>query len=403
LRKGNQIRTPKPSIVSLLQSPSTPSHPDHSPHPRIPRSPSFALDVNRQSPALLANPFFALCIVRLPHGHLPVDIHSFAAPHRPRCIHWLSNKPKHHANNALAHGRKLQLRAVIQDSSSRGEMDFGPPGTSVTSHAHHHHYNQHHQQSHQHLPVSNHHAPHTPHGYPTPGQHYSSLPADSGAPSTAPQHHGNSAYHVNSSNSNNPMPSPAPSSTTSPQLNTASTYYSTGDSRSAVPSSATTSSPALGAHGMHGGAPLSSHPMQSHSTDTSPQQSYPHYIPSDRTLPSRDAGENPNATDEENDKAFEDAYVQFVLYCNPTFSVSATDTLDLRKNFSSPPKSDGKSFNTRVLYDLLRKFYDKVIKTWTELALELGVQRPAVDQGQSSQKVQQYSVRLKVCSPNLLE
>jgi ARS binding protein 2 len=61
-----------------------------------------------------------------------------------------------------------------------------------------------------------------------------------------------------------------------------------------------------------------------------------------------------------------------------------------------PPRSDGKTFSTRVLFDLLKKFESKEIKTWTELALELGVEKPAVDKGQSSQKVQQYSVRLKV-------
>jgi ARS binding protein 2 len=108
----------------------------------------------------------------------------------------------------------------------------------------------------------------------------------------------------------------------------------------------------------------------------------------ERVLPTRDV---------QDDQSFEDSYVQFILYCNPIIP-SDVDTTDLRKNFSMPPRSDGKTFSTRLLFDLLKKFESKEIKTWTELALELGVEKPAVEKGQSSQKVQQYSVRLKVCS-----
>ena len=55
------------------------------------------------------------------------------------------------------------------------------------------------------------------------------------------------------------------------------------------------------------------------------------------------------------------------------------------------PKVDA---STRV--ELIRKFDAKEIKTWSALALELGVEPPDIDKGQSTQKVQQYSVRLKV-------
>ena len=109
-----------------------------------------------------------------------------------------------------------------------------------------------------------------------------------------------------------------------------------------------------------------------------------HHSPTDRSLPARDFAD---------DQAFEDAYVAFVLYCNPSFPL-AVDATELRRNFSSPPKSDGKLFSVTTLFDLLKKLDAKVIKTWTDLALELGVEKPVA--GQSSQKVQQYSVRLKV-------
>ncbi|KAF2671900.1 hypothetical protein BT63DRAFT_183319 [Microthyrium microscopicum] len=110
-----------------------------------------------------------------------------------------------------------------------------------------------------------------------------------------------------------------------------------------------------------------------------------HYAPNDRSLPSREFAD---------EKEFEDAYVAFVLYCNPSIPLDSS-THDLRKNFSSPPRSDGKSFSTKRLFELLELLDKKELKTWTELALELGVEKPAIDKGQSSQKVQQYSVRLK--------
>jgi hypothetical protein len=109
------------------------------------------------------------------------------------------------------------------------------------------------------------------------------------------------------------------------------------------------------------------------------------YVPQDRSLPDREV----------TDGSLDNAYVEFILYCNPSFPLTV-DTAELRKVFRSPPKSDGKSFSTFTLFELIRKFDSKEIKTWNELALELGVEKPVVEKGQSSQKVQQYSVRLKV-------
>jgi hypothetical protein len=115
------------------------------------------------------------------------------------------------------------------------------------------------------------------------------------------------------------------------------------------------------------------------------------YIPQDRSLPDR------NITDDNID----DAYVAFILYCNPSFPLSV-DTKELRKVFRTPPKSDGNSFSIFTLYELIKRYEAKEIKTWTELALLLGVEKPSVEKGQSSQKVQQYSVRLKVSPESFL-
>jgi hypothetical protein len=115
------------------------------------------------------------------------------------------------------------------------------------------------------------------------------------------------------------------------------------------------------------------------------RQMYQSFVPQDRSLPDREV----------TDESLDNAYVEFVLYCNPSFPTSV-DTAELRKVFRSPPKSDGKTFSTFTLFELIRKLDSKEIKTWTELALELGVEKPTVEKGQSSQKVQQYSVRLKV-------
>lgn len=90
----------------------------------------------------------------------------------------------------------------------------------------------------------------------------------------------------------------------------------------------------------------------------------------------------------------EEAYVRFILYCNPAVPLD-TDTTGLREAFRSPPKSGGKSFNTFTLFQLMKQLLEtKEIKTWAELAIKLGVEPP--DAEQSSQKIQQYAVRLKV-------
>ncbi len=92
---------------------------------------------------------------------------------------------------------------------------------------------------------------------------------------------------------------------------------------------------------------------------------------------------------------FDEAYAEFILYCNPTIP-SDTDTTELKQIFRAPPKSDGKNFNIFTLFELIRKLELKEIKTWAQLALDLGVEPPALDKGQSAQKVQQYAVSLKV-------
>ncbi|QSZ33849.1 hypothetical protein DSL72_005422 [Monilinia vaccinii-corymbosi] len=94
------------------------------------------------------------------------------------------------------------------------------------------------------------------------------------------------------------------------------------------------------------------------------------------------------------DENFDDAYVDFIMYCNPAVA-SDTDSAELRKIFRAPPKSDNKSFSTFTLFELIRKLENKEIKTWAQLAIDLGVEPPALEKGQSAQKVQQYAVRLK--------
>lgn len=91
----------------------------------------------------------------------------------------------------------------------------------------------------------------------------------------------------------------------------------------------------------------------------------------------------------------EDAYVQFMFYCNPFIS-TAIDTTELRKGFRSPPKTDGKTFDTFVLFELIKKLNNKEIETWSQLVIELGVEPPDISKNQSTQKVQQFAVRLKV-------
>jgi hypothetical protein len=91
----------------------------------------------------------------------------------------------------------------------------------------------------------------------------------------------------------------------------------------------------------------------------------------------------------------EDAYVAFILHCNPAVSFTSK-TASLREALHSLPRSAGKSFDIFTLFLLVRDLELKVLKTWAELALKLGVDPPDARKGESSQKIQQYAVRLKV-------
>ena len=98
------------------------------------------------------------------------------------------------------------------------------------------------------------------------------------------------------------------------------------------------------------------------------------------------------------DETMDNAYVDFIMYCNPAIPADI-DTTELRKSFRSPPKSDGKNFSPFVLFGLISRLEAKDIKTWTQLVTELGVELPDAAKNQSTQKVQQYAVRLKVSTP----
>lgn len=95
------------------------------------------------------------------------------------------------------------------------------------------------------------------------------------------------------------------------------------------------------------------------------------------------------------DHSIDQAYVDFILYCNPAVPAD-TDPTELKKGFRAPPMSDGKKFNPFTLYGLIAKLESKEIKTWAQLVVELGVELPDPSKNQSAQKVQQYAVRLKV-------
>ncbi len=147
-------------------------------------------------------------------------------------------------------------------------------------------------------------------------------------------------------------------------------------------------SPSHSRHASHESNTLgrqSSRSLSPHIRNTTPSREATFvFTPNDRSLPSTDVTAD----------NIVDAYVAFILYCNPNFSLDV-DTTILRTNFQSPPKSDNKDFEVFRLFELLKKFDAKEITTWSKLALELGVEPPDVSKGQSVQKVQQYSVRLK--------
>ena len=94
----------------------------------------------------------------------------------------------------------------------------------------------------------------------------------------------------------------------------------------------------------------------------------------------------------------ENAFVNFILFCNPGVPLDV-NTSALREGFQSPPRSVGKSFSTFPLFELIRQLETKELKTWAELALKLGVEPPDPEKGESTQKIQQYAVRLKVTIP----
>lgn len=106
--------------------------------------------------------------------------------------------------------------------------------------------------------------------------------------------------------------------------------------------------------------------------------------------PSRSLPKRENITDD----SIADAYTHFILYCNPHFPLDI-DASELKRIFRSPPRSDGKDISIHLLWELIQKFDAKEIKTWAQLALDLGVEPPSAKKGGSVQKVQQYSVRLK--------
>ncbi|KAL8995053.1 MAG: hypothetical protein Q9169_005152 [Polycauliona sp. 2 TL-2023] len=94
------------------------------------------------------------------------------------------------------------------------------------------------------------------------------------------------------------------------------------------------------------------------------------------------------------DESIDQAYLDFIFYCNPSIPLD-TDPTELRKGFRSPPMSDGKKFNPFALYGLIARLESKDIKTWVQLVVELGAEHPDPTKNQSTQKLQQYAVRLK--------
>ena len=127
--------------------------------------------------------------------------------------------------------------------------------------------------------------------------------------------------------------------------------------------------------------------MQSHGSNMSGSQQQTSNAPN-RALP----------TVEITDQSIDDAYVNFILYCNP-YVPDDINTSELRKGFRSPPMGDGKRFSPFILFNLISRLERKEIKTWTQLVVELGVERPDLAKNQSTQKIQQYAARLKVCTP----
>ena len=126
-----------------------------------------------------------------------------------------------------------------------------------------------------------------------------------------------------------------------------------------------------------------------------PQIPSHHVVPNGFNLNHNPSAERELPLREIDDSSIDDAYVQFILYCNPSIPANV-DTSELKKGLRTPPKSDGKTFSPYILFGLISRLEAKDIKTWTQLVIELGVEPPDAAKNQSSQKVQQYAVRLKV-------
>ncbi|KAL8947427.1 MAG: hypothetical protein Q9222_006295 [Ikaeria aurantiellina] len=88
------------------------------------------------------------------------------------------------------------------------------------------------------------------------------------------------------------------------------------------------------------------------------------------------------------DETVDQAYVDFIFYCNPAIPLD-TDATELKKGFRSPPMSDGKKFSPFIIYGLISRLESKDIKTWVQLVVELGVELPDPIKNQSTQKLQQ--------------
>ncbi|KPM39436.1 hypothetical protein AK830_g7124 [Neonectria ditissima] len=148
-------------------------------------------------------------------------------------------------------------------------------------------------------------------------------------------------------------------------------------------------------HGAHGGpAPASaSAPTSVPGPPAVPLLPPP--LPPPASTPQPEFSVRPTLPDRDVDvDTIEDAYVRFIFYCNPALPL-VTETSSLREAFRNPPRSGGKSFNTFVIFELVCKFYNKEIRTWTELTTKLGVEPPDPSKDESAQKIAQYGVRLK--------
>lgn len=139
-----------------------------------------------------------------------------------------------------------------------------------------------------------------------------------------------------------------------------------------------------------------------HSSQLPHAFTYPHSQPLPATLnghgnasSTHDSPDRALPSIEISDDSIDQAYVDFVLYCNPGVPAD-TDPTELKKGFRAPPMSDGKKFSPFTLYGLIARLENKEIKTWAQLVIELGVELPDPTKNQSAQKVQQYAVRLKV-------